>query len=287
MRIAALGDIHGNHIALENCLNWIGNNNIDGIAFLGDYISDFPYPQKTISLLRDVSLKYKTWFIRGNREDYMINHHKNPNDDWCYNSQSGSLLYTYENLTNNDIAFFEQLPISTDIDIIQSNPITICHGSPNSNRALFNPNTAEIDEVMTNLNNSLLICGHSHQPFIYQKRGKTIANGGSVGLTACNGQTNSHFIVAEYKNSNWNVEIISLKYDIDKAIKEFYESDLITKGNIWTKAIIATMKTGVDYNGKCISIINKICKERNQPFNTEEIWIEAAKIIELEKIVKE
>ena len=287
MKIAALSDIHSNHIALKTCLDWIDRNNINGIAFLGDYISDFPYPQKTLSLLKEISLKYKTWFIRGNREDYMINHHKKPNDDWCYNSQSGSLLYTYENLTNDDIAFFEQIPISTEIDIIKSNPITICHGSPDNNRTLLYPNTTEIDEVVTNLNNRLLICGHSHQPFIYKKNGKIIANGGSVGFPPGNGQTNSQFIVAEYKNNNWNVEIVSLKYDIDKAINEFYESDLITKGNIWTKAIIATIKTGADYNGKCISLINKICKERNQPFNTEEIWIETAEIVELEKIIKE
>ena len=33
MKLALLADIHGNYVALEECLNYIDNNNFDGGAF--------------------------------------------------------------------------------------------------------------------------------------------------------------------------------------------------------------------------------------------------------------
>lgn len=274
MKIAALGDIHSNHYALEACLNWIYNNHIDGIAFLGDYVSDFPYPQKTLGILKTIPHKYKTWFIRGNREEYLINHHKKPNNNWQYNSQSGSLLYTYENLKTEDIEWFEKMPMTKDIEAVKDFPFTICHGSPKTTRYLFSPDTKESDEIIDNMENDLLICGHSHLSYIYNKNGKTIANGGSVGVPV-NGQTDAQFIVATFQNNQWHPEIISVKYDIEKAVAEFYECGLIEKANIWAKTIIATIKTGNHYNDKCIKLITKLSQERNLPFNDESIWVEA------------
>ena len=115
MRIAAMGDIHSNHIALEACMRWVYQNDIDGIAFLGDYVSDCPYPQKTMQILRNIPPAYKTWFVRGNREDYMLEHRRNLTEGWEYNSQSGSLLYTFENLTGGDLRFFEDMPAAFDM----------------------------------------------------------------------------------------------------------------------------------------------------------------------------
>ena len=117
MRIAAMGDIHSNHIALEACMRWVYQNDIDGIAFLGDYVSDCPYPQKTMQILRNIPPAYKTWFVRGNREDYMLEHRRNLTEGWDYNSQSGSLLYTFENLTGGDLRFFEDMPIGMEIKL--------------------------------------------------------------------------------------------------------------------------------------------------------------------------
>ena len=285
MRIAALGDIHSNHYALEACLDWIGKNNIDGIAFLGDYISDFPYPQKTIEFLRNIPQKYMTWFIRGNREDYMINHHKNPNDNWCYNSQSGSLLYTYENLTAEDIGWFEKMPICLNIDIIKDAPITICHGSPHTTRYLVYPNTKESDEIINNMNNELLICGHCHQAYIYTKNGKTIANGGAAGFPV-NGQTKAQFVVAEFNGDKWTPEIISVEYNIEKAVEEFFESGLIDKANIWARMIIDEIRTGRNYSNECVELVSKLSQKRNLPFNDEQLWIEAYNSLDI-KIIKE
>ena len=43
-------DIHGNHAAFEQCLKYALTNNIDKFIFGGDYLGEFPYPQKTMEM---------------------------------------------------------------------------------------------------------------------------------------------------------------------------------------------------------------------------------------------
>ena len=80
--------------------------------------------------------KYKTWAIRGNREQYMIDYHNKDIVGWCYSSQTGTLLYTYEKLTSADIDFFCEMPITQTIEIKGCKPFTICHGSPDDLRCI-------------------------------------------------------------------------------------------------------------------------------------------------------
>ena len=48
MKIAVMSDIHGNYIALQRCLAHALEQNVDAYIFLGDYLGEFPYPQRTL-----------------------------------------------------------------------------------------------------------------------------------------------------------------------------------------------------------------------------------------------
>ena len=111
MKIAVIGDIHSNHTALETCIRHALDRNVDEFLFLGDYISDCPYPQKAMQVIYEMQKKYICHFIRGNWEDYMLNHRKNPKERWTFSSASGNLLYTYENLCEEDFQFYKGLDI--------------------------------------------------------------------------------------------------------------------------------------------------------------------------------
>ena len=116
MYLAIISDIHSNYMALENALCQLEGLHPDGMIFLGDYLTDFPYPQNTLRLIDECRATFPCWFVRGNREDYLLSHRRDPTDGWRYSSSSGSLLYTYENLTKDDLDRFESMPISIDID---------------------------------------------------------------------------------------------------------------------------------------------------------------------------
>ena len=64
MDIAVLADVHGNYIALERCLEYAFSRNINTFIFLGDYIGELAYPERTMQILYDVKDRYKCYFIR-------------------------------------------------------------------------------------------------------------------------------------------------------------------------------------------------------------------------------
>lgn len=47
-KIIVIADIHSNYAAFEASFNTIEKIKPDGIIFLGDYVTDFPYPQRTM-----------------------------------------------------------------------------------------------------------------------------------------------------------------------------------------------------------------------------------------------
>lgn len=74
MDIAVLSDIHGNYIALEKCIEYAKIRDIRTFIFLGDYVGELAYPEKTMKIIYDMSAKYECHFIRGNKENYWIDY---------------------------------------------------------------------------------------------------------------------------------------------------------------------------------------------------------------------
>ena len=112
MRIAVMADIHSNHIALETCFAEAQRRNAEEFVFLGDYLGELAYPQKTLEFLDEIKKQYPCTFIRGNKEDYWINHKNGMHGDWGWEagrSGSGMLAYVYDRLTPEQIEDFEKL----------------------------------------------------------------------------------------------------------------------------------------------------------------------------------
>ena len=57
-KIAVIGDIHSNHIGLERCIEDALSRQVDEFLFVGDYISDCPYPQKTMDIIYEMKKNY-------------------------------------------------------------------------------------------------------------------------------------------------------------------------------------------------------------------------------------
>ena len=279
MRIAAFGDIHSNHIALEACLAKLEQIGVDGIAFLGDYVSDCACPQKTLELMREASKRYRCWFIRGNREEYMIDH-ADGKSVWKNNSQSGSVLYTYENLTQEDIEWFRSLPITMKVEIEGAPPFEICHGGHLRSRLMLLPGREEFDEELAQMETDLMLCAHTHETFICEKDGKTIANGGCVGLPS-SGQTDASFVLLELTAGKWVPQLIRVAYDVEAVIREFHESGFMERGHVWARAVTKSLRTGQYYTLQCIELVNQYAKETAISFEEETLWQRAAEVLEL------
>lgn len=144
MRLAVFSDVHSNHHALKACLKEAEKQKADGYIFLGDYISDCANPHETMKLIYRAKQEMPCWFVRGNREEYVLNHH-NFGSDWANGTTTGSLLYTYEGLTAEDLEFISTLPFMQTIDPNGKCPIRICHGSPEKTRDTLRPFSYKIE----------------------------------------------------------------------------------------------------------------------------------------------
>ena len=273
MKIALLSDIHGNYVAFEECLKYIDNNNFDGVIFLGDYITDCPYPQKTIHLVKQTMKKYKTWCIHGNHEDAMLNHKNNP-DEWKYNSQTGDLLNTYNDLTDDDLLFFKNMPISQTIYLTNCKPFVICHGSPNNVRESLIESEGNSNDWLEIIETDYLFCGHTHKPFVYEYNGKKLINCGSVGMPM-NNQTNTQFTQIAFADSEWKIRLISLPYNIGALLQDFETSGIYEKYHWWAKLLAKCLQTGIMYPHIALKRALEISNNCNETLN-EKHWKQAA-----------
>ena len=61
MRFAVLSDIHSNYAALRAVIADAESRQPDYWLFLGDYVTDCPYPHRTVEFLRDFSQTSTGW----------------------------------------------------------------------------------------------------------------------------------------------------------------------------------------------------------------------------------
>lgn len=279
LNLAVIGDIHSNHAALEACIHHALARNVDEFLFIGDYISDCPYPQKTMKIIYEMKDKFICHFIRGNREDYMLNHRKNPEERWTYSSASGSLLYTYENLTDQDLDFFESMDIQGIYRKEGYPAFRYCHGSLTASNELLLPENKNVAKIMENLDVDLLIGGHTHIQESRMYGNRKLIHPGSVGIPWYHGGKTQYAILHGTKNG-WEEEFFQLSYDIDLIIKEFETSGLAGKAPYWSKLTLHVLNTGEDFSALCLELAMKLCKEAEGniiwPDIDEKYWKEAA-----------
>ena len=277
--LAVIGDIHSNHVALETCIRHALERNVDEFLFIGDYISDCPYPQKTMQIIYEMKERYVCHFIRGNREDYMLNHRNNPEERWTYSSASGNLLYTYENLTDKDLNFFESMDIRGIYEKEGYPAFRYCHGSLERSNELLVPDNENTDQVMSNLDVDLLVSGHTHIQDSRMYGDKKLIHPGSVGIPWYH-DGKSQYMILHGTENGWEEEFFQLPYDVNTIKEEFETSGLADKAHYWSKLNIHVLETGDDYMTPCLQLAMKLCQEAEGsvtwPDIDEKYWKKAA-----------
>jgi predicted phosphodiesterase len=279
MDIAVFADIHGNHVALERCLEYAFSRNISTFFFLGDYIGELAYPERTMKLLYDLKDSYYCFFVKGNKEDYWLQYRAGGEKGWekC-SSTSGSLLYAYNSLTDRDLDFFEQLQPVQMLQLDEMPAITICHGSPYSINEKIQQNDNRTIEVMRRVTTPVTLCGHTHVQTRIEQDGKCIFNPGAVGVPLfSNGQT--QFLILHGADGVWTEEFISLEYDVDRVIRELYEANLNVWAPYWSLITEYILRGGNTPHGQILSRAIKLCRDETGdcvwPDIPEKYWAQA------------
>lgn len=260
MDIAVFADIHGNHSALQACIDYAVGRGITNFLLLGDYVSDCPYPQKTMELVYVLKQYFNTCIIRGNREEYLLNYRKAGGEGWKVGSSSGSLLYTYQNLTDKDFNFFASLP-NYGIYEMQGMPkFEYCHGSPENTSEVLIREKRNTKRTLAHMETSLLLHGHVHIQDTYVYRGKKAVGPGAIGIPWFHdGKT--QFCILHGKGKVWEEELIQIEYDRKEILKEFKESGLCNTAPAWAALAMHTIRTGVDLSETVLLRAMRLCEQ--------------------------
>ncbi|MDV3426213.1 MAG: metallophosphatase family protein [Bacillota bacterium] len=279
MDIAVLADVHGNYVALERCLEYALSHNIRTFFFLGDYIGELAYPERTMKILYDVYDRYRCYFIKGNKEDYWLKYRDSGEEGWKdKNSSSGSLLYSYNFLTSRDLDFFAQLQPVREITVGDMEAITICHGSPNKINEKMLPDDDRTIQVVDSVKTSIILCGHSHVQRKIVHNEKYVLNPGAVGVPLFS-EGKTQFLILHGSGGIWSEEFISLEYDVDKVIRDMHEVKLNEHAPYWSLITENILRGGNISHGRILLRAMELCREETGdcvwPDIPEKCWAQA------------
>ncbi|MEM7585990.1 MAG: metallophosphoesterase family protein [Acidobacteriota bacterium] len=233
IRIAIIADIHGNVPALEAVLADIAEQRVDEVVVGGDLVGRGPQGSRVVQRIRELDLAA----IGGNHEDYLLGIRSGDGPPgWDVEEQWAASRWMSAELTDDDVEYLEALPFS-----LARPGLRLVHGTPQTNRAGVGPWTGD-DELAGHwgeVDESLLVCAHTHRPMIRQVPGGQVVNVGSVGLPFNRDQRAQYAIfsrdtgdAAEADASDWQVELRQVPYDLE-AIYAIYESTgFLTEGGI-------------------------------------------------------
>lgn len=260
MDIAVFSDIHANHSALQACFDKAVGQGITNFLLLGDYVTDCPNPQKTMEMIYTMQKFFRVWIIRGNREEYLLDYRKRGESGWKKGSASGTLLYTYQNMTSKDLDFFESLPNYAVWKEDGFPAFEYCHGSPASSRELMLGKSRNTRRIVSHLTTDLLLHGHHHEQEMFQYRDKRAVNPGSVGVP-WNYGGKAQCMLLHGDGRQWETEYLQLDYDRKEILSEFASSGLSEMAPAWAAVTMHTIRTGIDLNETVLLRATQLCEQ--------------------------
>lgn len=263
MNIAVLSDIHGNHIALETCMEYLEKEEIDAYCFLGDYVGEFPGIRQVMDTLYDLQEKVPCHIIRGNKENYQLSGLGEGHPEWdAYPSTVGMIRYGSQQLSEADMSFLSSLPITECVHIEGMEDIRICHGSPREVREDIRAGRSKNEEIFAGVREKYILCGHTHKVTSAREYSKVIWNPGSVGLPLTrDGDARTRFMILHSDNREWKPEFVGLEYDIRRTIQEMRENGLYEAAPFWTLGTESLLTGGTISHGKILLRAMELCEQ--------------------------
>jgi predicted phosphodiesterase len=226
-RIAVIADIHGNADALRAVLGHIAQQDIAGIANLGDHFSGPLAAGETADILLS---RPDILCIAGNHDRYLLT--QDPKDMGLSDASA------YEQLSSSHLDWLAALPAERTL-----NDIHLCHGAPGDDLTyllealtpqgdvIARPE-AEIARLIQDIDAGLILCAHSHLSRAVRLRdGRQVVNPGSVGCPAYtdyeaaiphvvqSGAPEARYAVLDRGAGGWQVTFHSVPYDTSRMVE--------------------------------------------------------------------
>lgn len=218
----------------------------------------------------------------------MLDAHAGRASGWQDGSATGSLLYTYENLTERDFAWFSTLQNHGDEGFAGAPPVYYCHGAPWKTNGTLPEGDPATARRLLKLDAGCILCGHTHRMGMYflpGPGGRYVARAGSVGYPLSTpGQAQMLLLHSTDDGApRWRPEYVFTPYDAPAAVKELSSCGLMDRAPVWTAMTAHALLTGENMAGLlpplAQSLYAQACGQK-APFGQipEPYWQRAAKV---------
>ena len=227
-RVAVLADIHGNIPALEAVVTDIADQDVDEVLVGGDLVGRGPQGSEVVRRIRELG-----WpSVRGNHEDYLLTFRRGQVPaNWLEADEWSAARWMAEELEDEDVTYIRDLPFSLHSRRLPH--LFIVHASPRSNDDGIGPWTSVRRRRihLDSIEESVLVCAHTHRPLHQRFPDGQVVNVGSVGLPF-NADQRAQYAIFELVDGQTAVEFRQVPYDL-AAILEIYESSgFLAKGGV-------------------------------------------------------
>ncbi len=216
-KVALLGDVHANLPALETVLAHAKAQGVRQIWNIGDWVGYNAFPNQVVARLQ----QEQALSIVGNY-DLKVLKFKKKKHKWQHSKRPEKYLafkWAYQTLTKKHRKYLAHLP-QERLFTVAGQQILLTHGSPASNEEGLTTHTpaARLQTLAGMTPATIIVCGHSHRPFVYEVNGVWFINTGSVGRPD-DGDPRASYAVLGLDTNQVNVTHYRLAYDIKRAVE--------------------------------------------------------------------
>lgn len=228
-RIAVIADIHGNIPALEAVLDDLAHRQVDEVLVGGDLVGRGPQGGAVVRRIRALGLAT----IGGNHEEYLLAFRRREVPEaWWHGEEWAASRWMAAELAADEADFIAELPFSTS-----RGSLRLVHGTPSTNRDGIGPWTRDddVDAHLDSVDESLLVCAHTHRPLERTTDRGMVVNVGSVGLPF-NRDSRAQYAIfqgdPDDERARWQTEFRQVEYDLDAVYAVYEQTGFLAEGGI-------------------------------------------------------
>jgi putative phosphoesterase len=226
LKIAVLGDIHGNIEALRAAYDAAISAKVDRIYHLGDLGGYAPFVNEVVDFIIERGIEG----VQGNY-DFNVAH----DSDHCgckYEDPvqaeiaDKSFEWTKRHSSQKTKDFMRSLPPEISFSS-HGKKISIFHATPHKNNLYWYQDRPDkfFLEMAEKISADVMIYGHTHKPYRKDIRGKVFINAGSVGKPK-DGDPRACVSLVDITDEEISNEFLRVPYDIEKVASAILRSGL-------------------------------------------------------------
>ena len=223
MKVALIGDVHGNLPALEAALAHAAQQHVEAIWNIGDFVGYGAFPDEVVRRLKQenaVSIvgNYDLKALQVEQKQDALRR-KRPDKQLAFR-------WAYEHLSPESRAYLSSLPQEVRLQV-EGKHILLTHGSPTSSDEHLTPETPlpHLRKLAQMAQADVVICGHSHQPFARKVAGVWFINTGSVGRPD-DGDPRACYAILHIGPRFFRLRHHRVEYDVGRAAAAIRENKL-------------------------------------------------------------